>query len=45
MGDKLVHLLALDRILTLEERTRLDALTRQATTRLARFEPEGARAV
>ncbi|MCP1548722.1 MULTISPECIES: chemotaxis protein CheW [Methylorubrum] len=44
-GDSLVHLLSLDRILTLEERTRLDALTRQATTRLARFEPEGARAV
>ncbi|HEV2541677.1 MAG TPA: chemotaxis protein CheW [Methylobacterium sp.] len=42
-AGRLVHLLSLDRILTLEERTRLDALTRQATTRLARFEPEGAR--
>lgn len=42
-ADRLVHLLSLDRILTLEERTRLDALTRHATTRLARFEPEGAR--
>lgn len=44
-GDHLVHLLSIDRILTLEERTRLDALTRQATARLARFEPDGARAV
>lgn len=44
-GDRLVHLLSLDRILTLEERSRLDALTRQATARLARFEPDGARAL
>ena len=44
-ADRLVHLLSLDLILTLEERTRLDALTRQATTRLARFEPDEARPV
>ncbi|CAO4166295.1 chemotaxis protein CheW [Methylorubrum populi] len=43
-GDRLVHLLSLDRILTLEERARLEALTRQAKTRLAGFEPEGVRA-
>ncbi|MEH3119239.1 MAG: chemotaxis protein CheW [Methylorubrum populi] len=44
-GGRLVHLLSLDRILTLEERARLDALTQQARTRLARFAPEEARAV
>ena len=44
-GDRLVHLLSLDRILTLEERVRLDALTRQAKARLARFGHEEARTV
>ena len=43
-GDGLVHLLSLDRIPTLEERVRLDALTRQAKVRLAGFEHGGARA-
>ena len=44
-GERLVHLLSLDRILTLEERVRLEALTRQAKTRLARFGQDEARAV
>ncbi len=42
---QLVHLLSLDRILTLEERTRLDALTRQAKARLTRFGLDEAQAV
>lgn len=43
-GGRLVHLLSLDRILTLEERSRLDALTRQAKVRLARFGVDEAQA-
>ncbi len=36
-GRNLVHLLSLDRVLTLEERARLDAFAMSARQRLARF--------
>lgn len=43
-GQSLVHLLSLDRILTREERARLDAFAATARERLARFgTPEAAR--
>lgn len=42
-GPDLVHRLSLDRILTLEERARLDALAATARDRLARFAAEAAR--
>lgn len=39
LGDRLVHALALPRLLTTEERARLDALTAKAAARLAALEP------
>lgn len=43
-GQSLIHLLSLERILTVEERTRLDAFAATARKRLARFgTPEAVR--
>lgn len=42
LGDRLVHALALARILSAEERERLDALTRHAADRLAALRPASA---